>query len=75
MVALRRAGRGGPPFYSQEDERGGPPGVLEEGLEGVLFPFLHMETVPLQLSTDPDQSAGLFSLSVDPATIYTEKDY
>ena len=49
--------------------------MLEEILEGVLFLSLHTEAVPNQLSTDPDQSLGLFSLSVDAATVHTEKDY
>jgi hypothetical protein len=49
--------------------------VLEEILEGVLFLSFHTEAVPHQLSTDPDQSLGLFSLSVDAATVHTKKDY
>jgi hypothetical protein len=49
--------------------------VLEECLEGVLFPFLPIETVSLELSTYVDQSLRLFPFSVDAATVYTEKDY
>jgi hypothetical protein len=49
--------------------------VLEEILEGVLFFSLHTEAVPHPLSTDPDQSLGLFSLSVDATPVHTKKDY
>jgi hypothetical protein len=49
--------------------------VLEKIMEGVLFPSLDTEALPHQLSTDPDQSPGLFSVSVDAAPVYTKKDY
>jgi hypothetical protein len=48
--------------------------VLEEILEGVLFPSFHTEAVPDPLSTDPNQSFGLFSFSVDATTVHTKKD-
>jgi hypothetical protein len=49
--------------------------VLEEILEGVLLLSVDTEAVPYPLPTDPDQSLGLFSLSVDATTVYAKKDY
>ena len=44
------------------------------GLEGILFHFLYLETVSLELFSDPDQSIRLLSLPVDAAPDYKEKD-
>lgn len=62
------------PFRSDEDERRRAPGGLEKGLEGVLLLSFHLETIPLGIFTDVDQSNRLFSFSSDAAPVYKEKD-
>jgi len=62
-------------FCSKEDERRDTPGRVEKGLEGVLFLSLHLEAIPLELSTYPAQSLRLSPLPTDAASVHKEKDH
>jgi hypothetical protein len=75
MVAIGKAGTVCPSFRSEEDDRGGAAARLEKRLEGVLFPFLHIETLPVGISIHPGQSLGLLSFSIHAAPVHTEKDH
>jgi hypothetical protein len=74
VVVAGKTGGFRPPFPSDEDERRDTPGGLEKSLEGVLFLPFHLETIPLGIFTDLDQSNRLFSFSSDAASVHEEKD-
>jgi hypothetical protein len=63
-----------PLFPSKEDERGGTPGGLEKGLEGVLFVPINLETIPLGIFSHLDQPIRLLSFPVDATSVHKEKD-
>ena len=74
MVATGETGGLRPPFPSDEDERRGTPGGVEKSLEEVLLLPFHLETIPLEIFADADQSGRLFSFSGDAAPVYKKED-
>ncbi len=73
MVAGKTGGLRSP-LSSDEDECGDASGRLEKGVGGVLLLPLHLETIPLGIFTDLDQSNRLFSFSGDATPVYKKEN-
>jgi len=74
MVATRKTEEFRPPFPSKEGEYRDATGGLEKGLEGLLFLPFHLETISLEILTDPAQPNRLFSFSTDAAPVHKGED-
>ena len=74
MVA-RRSGRICTFLYPKENGRRDTPEELERDLEEILFLLLHLETVPVGLSSHLAEPFNLFPVSVDATPVYPKEDH